>query len=288
MTFRSLLAQGTSAMTLAEVDTPVLDALVLLAFAAETTKERLLASLPDEAVPGTEQRYRELLDRRSTGLPVSYIRGCKEFYGLEFRVDERVLVPRPDTETLVELVRGVLAAEPGLRRLHDACTGSGCIAIALKHAEPRLEVSASDLSTGAAEVFAINARRLLGEPLAFFLSDLLEGVPGSFDLITANPPYLDAAEVEAMGKVGWPEPTLALLGGRVGTELAERLIVQAGGKLTPRGWLVLEAAPSQCLRLADVMAGAGFTDIAVEKDLAGRDRVIAGRRSAPHRRSTHG
>jgi release factor glutamine methyltransferase len=280
MTFRSLLAQGSSTMTLAEVDTPVLDALVLLAFAAGTTKERLLASLLDDAVAGTEERYRALLDRRSAGTPVSYIRGSKEFYGLEFHVDERVLVPRPDTETLVEAALRLLDAEPRLERVHDACTGSGCVAVALKSVRPRLAVSASDVSPGAGEVLAINARGLLGETLPFFVSDLLENVPGEFDLVTANPPYLSAAEVDAMRAMGWPEPPLALLGGHGGTELAERLIGQAPGKLAPQGWLALEAAPGQFDRLAQAMSQAGFTDVAVEKDLAGRGRVILGMRAA--------
>lgn len=281
MTLRSLLAQGTSAMALAEVDSPALDALVLLAFAAGTSKEKLLASLPEEAAPGIEQRYHALLGRRAAGTPVSYLRGVKEFYGLEFLVDERVLVPRPDTETLVECARELAAADPGLRTLHDACTGSGCVAISLAHGEPGLGVSASDISVRAAEVFALNSQKILGRQLPFAVSDLLEAVSGSFHLITANPPYLGEAEVEAMCAAGWPEPSLALRGGREGTEVAARLISQAPGRLAEGGWLALEAGPTQSARLAEAMAEAGFVDITVRQDLAGRDRVIAGRRG-PH------
>jgi release factor glutamine methyltransferase len=277
MTFRSLLRQGSSALLLAEVDTPVLDALVLLAFAADITKERLLARLPDAVEPGTEERYRSLLDKRSEGTPVSYIRRCKEFHGLEFYVDERVLVPRPDTETLVERALDILRAEPRLLRVHDACAGSGCVGISLKRAEPRLQVSASDVSPDAGEVLAVNAERLLADPLPFFLSDLLAEVPGEFDLIAANPPYLNEAEVADMRRVGWPEPALALLGGAEGTEIAERLIRSAPGSLADRGWLALEAAPPQLVRLTAVMAEAGFIDVAVDRDLGGRERVIAGR-----------
>jgi release factor glutamine methyltransferase len=279
MTFRSLLRQGSSALLLAEVDTPLLDAIVLLAFAADATKESLLARLPDTVESDTEERYRALLDRRAAGTPVSYLRRCKEFHGLEFYVDERVLVPRPDTETLVERALAILRAEPSLCRVHDACAGSGCVGISLKNAEPRLQVSASDISPRAGEVLAINAERLLADPIPFFLSDLLETVPGEFDLIAANPPYLSEAEIADMRKIGWPEPALALCGGREGTEIAERLIQSTPGKLVDRGWLALEAAPGQFARLAAAMESSGFTDIAVARDLAGRERVIAGRRA---------
>ncbi len=140
----------------------------------------------------------------------------KEFYGLDFYVDERVLVPRPDTEVLVEKVLQVIHADPRLRRVHDACTGSGCIGIAVKRTEPHLEVSASDISAAALEVAAVNAGRLLGGSdsaagaLRVFRSDLLESVPGSFDLIASNPPYLRDDEVADLRKLGWREPELAL------------------------------------------------------------------------------
>jgi release factor glutamine methyltransferase len=277
MTGRSLLTQGYDTLFYAEVQTPFLDAVVLLAHAMETTKERLLASLPDEVPPDVETRFRGFLDLRCSGVPVSYIRRVKEFYGLDFYVDERVLVPRPDTEVLVEKVLQCVHADPRLRRVHDACTGSGCIGIAVKRTAPGLDVSASDISTGALEVAAVNAGRLLGAELPAFQSDLLESVPGSFDLIASNPPYLRDDEVADLRKLGWREPELALAGGRDGTALAERLIRAAPARLNPGGWLVLEAAPLQITKLFAFMDQAGFHTIDVEKDLAGSSRVIAGR-----------
>ncbi len=113
--------------------------------------------------------------------------------------------------------------------------------------------------------------------MPFQVSDLLGGVAGSFDLVTANPPYLSEAEVDGMAKLGWPEPALALLGGRRGTELAERLIAEAPCRLAPGGWLCLEAAPGQFPVLSAAMREAGFDRPAVQKDLAGRDRVIVAR-----------
>jgi len=277
MTVRSLLTQGYDTLFFAELDTPLLDALVLLAHALETDKEHLLASLPDSVSAEDEERYRALVDKRCAGTPVSYIRKVKEFYGLEFFVDERVLVPRPDTEVLVEKVLRLVRGDPRLRRVHDACTGSGCIGIALQKTVPALEVSASDISPLALEVAGVNAERLLGRGLPSFRSDLLEGVPGPFEVIASNPPYLRDDEVAEMRTLGWPEPELALRGGADGTVLAEKLIRSAPAKLVPGGWLVLEAAPPQFNKLYALMDQAGFHIIDVEKDLAGSDRVLAGR-----------
>lgn len=277
MTVRTLLRQGYDKLFLAEVDTPLLDTLLLLAFALESTKEKVLASLPEEVSPDVEKNFLSLLDRRSSGTPVSYIRKVKEFWGLEFYVDERVLVPRPDTEALVEKTLDVVRADPRLSTVHDACAGSGCIGIALQRTLPRLEVSASDLSADAGEVLGLNAEKLLGRRMDFFISDLLESVPGWFDVITANPPYLRDDEVESMRKIAWPEPEIALRGGRDGTALAERLIRAAPQKLAPSGWLVLEAAPRQFTKLFALMDQAGFHSIDVVQDMAGHDRVIAGR-----------
>jgi release factor glutamine methyltransferase len=218
-----------------------------------------------------------MVDRRCAGTPVSYIRQIKEFYGLDFYVDERVLVPRPDTEVLVEKVLQVVRSDWRLRRVHDACTGSGCVGIAVQRMAPDLEVSASDISPPALEVAERNSQKLLGRKLPAFRSDMLEDVPGPFDVIVSNPPYLRDDEVADMRKIGWPEPEMALRGGVDGTELAARLIKSAPARLAPGGWLVLEADPRQFHRLYAFMDQAGFHTIDVEKDLRGADRVIAGR-----------
>ncbi|MGA2976559.1 MAG: peptide chain release factor N(5)-glutamine methyltransferase [Spirochaetia bacterium] len=277
MTVRSLLTQGYDTLFFAEVETPLLDALVLLAHALETTKEKLLASLPDPVSEETEGQYRALVDKRCSGMPVSYIRRVKEFYGLEFYVDERVLVPRPDSEVLVEKVLQIVRGDPRLHRVHDACTGSGCIGIAVKRTAPDLDVSASDISSAALEVAAVNARRILGIRLPSFQSDLLDEVPGPFDVIASNPPYLRDDEVADIRKLGWPEPEIALRGGTDGTAIAQRLIRSAPAKLAAGGWLLLEAAPAQLPKLHALMDQAGFHSVDIEKDLAGKDRVIAGR-----------
>jgi release factor glutamine methyltransferase len=287
MTVRSLLTQGYDTLFYAEVDTPLLDALVLLAHAMGETKEKLLAALPEPVEADAEERFRGLVGRRAGGMPVSYLRGVKEFYGLEFRVDPRVLVPRPDTEVLVERVLEVVRGDPSLRRVHDACAGSGCVGIALQRTAPELEVSASDISAPALEVLGQNAQALLGREFPCWESDLLASVPGTFDIIASNPPYLRDDEVADMRKLGWPEPELALAGGADGTTLAAGLIREAPGKLARGGWLLLEAAPPQFTRLYALMDRAGFQSIDVEKDLAGNDRVIAGRLGPGPEASAH-
>jgi release factor glutamine methyltransferase len=276
MTARELLAGGYRTLVLAEVDTPYLDSVVLLAHAMGATKEKLFTALPDQVPDDVQAGFNTLLEKRSSGMPVSYLRGKKEFFGIEFLVDERVLVPRPDTEILVERSLELCRSDPGLKAVHDACTGSGCVGISLKLMAPELQVSASDVSADAAEVFRMNAERLLGEPVPFHLSDLLVEVPGTFDLIVSNPPYLSDGEVEDLRKIGWPEPEVSLRGGRDGTDIARRLIESAPLKLRPGGWLALEAAPRQFSVLSASMEGAGFRLIGVDRDLAGRDRVISG------------
>lgn len=284
MTVGGALNQGKERLFYAEVDTPLLDATLLLSEALETSKERLLASLPDPLDPDRWQRYCGLLDLRCSGQPVSYIRRRKEFFSLEYYVDTRVLVPRPDTEVLVEEALRLLEADPLIQRVHDACTGCGCVAIAVKHSFPTVEVSASDISADALQVAAENARRLLpNERIRLRRSDLLARVPGRYDLITANPPYLTDGEVEDMKKIGWPEPALALRGGVDGTDLLRRLIRQASRKLRAGGTLLLEAAPAQMNLLEREIAERGFGEIAVIPDLAGRDRVIRARRTRTRR-----
>jgi release factor glutamine methyltransferase len=279
MTVGGALNQGKERLFYAEVDTPMLDATILLSEALGTSKERLLASLPDPLDPDRWRRYCGLLDLRCAGQPVSYIRRKKEFFSLEYYVDPRVLVPRPDTEVLVEEALRLLESDPLIQRVHDACTGSGCVAIALKYSFPTVEVSASDISREALEVAAENVRRLLPDArIRLRRSDLLARVPGRYDLITANPPYLTDGEVENMQKIGWPEPALALRGGADGTDLLRRLIRQASRKLRAGGALLLEAAPDQMTLLERELIEQGFGELTTIPDLAGLDRVVRARR----------
>jgi len=260
--------------------TPVLDAAVLLAFAMGVSREKILASYPEEVPEGNLGSFRSFIERRCSGIPVSYIRRMKEFYGLTFYVDEGVLVPRPDTETLVEAAIEPARADGSMRRIIDVCTGSGCVAIAIKKSLPKLEISASDLSLDAERVFAINCDSILKERLPFFRTSLLEGIGGIFDMIVSNPPYLTDEAAKRMKESGWPEPELALAGGADGLDLARRLIEDAPRVLRAGGYLLMEADPWQMEPIGELLSEGGFGDGTVVKDLAGNERVISGRLSS--------
>lgn len=274
MTVKDALQEATNTLYYAEVGTPYLDACVLLAHALETSKEHLFSSFYTEVAPEAYACFREYVNRRCLGIPVSYIRHKKEFYGLEFYVDERVLVPRPDSETLVETVGVILRKHEGLKKIHDVCTGSGCIAITLQHLFPEMEVTASDISAGAGEVFLHNCRKLLHKELPFYQTDLLSGLDGGFDIIVSNPPYLTDAEASDLKNSGWPEPELALRAGENGCFYLMELIKTAPRCLGSGGYLVLEASPPQMKILTDFMHKLNYINITVEQDLAGRKRVL--------------
>ena len=281
MTYRETLLAGSGELGAAGIENPYLDAVVLLAHCAGLDKARLFARFQDEVPGDAASAFREALARRLSGLPVSYILRRKEFYGLTFYVDERVLVPRPDTEILVETLLSVIHADPSIRRVHDACTGTGCIPIAAlsvlqEHADT--EFSVSDLSEEALEVFRINSLNLLGRVLPHQRSDLLASVKGPFDLITANTPYLTREEALDLQAKRWPEPTLALDGGEEGLGLIRRIASEAVERLRENGYLLLEGADPQAERILDILDERGFWDLRTVCDLAGRRRVTLGRR----------
>lgn len=285
MTIREALIRGSDAFREAGLETPYLDAMVLLSACTGRDKAALYAAFTDPLAEEAETAFAGAVRRRLEGLPVSYILRRKEFYGLSFYVDGRVLVPRPDTETLVETALEILRADPDVVRIHDACTGTGCvpIAIAANVQENRnLDISASDISEEALEVFRINSRSLLGRELASLRSDLLESVEGPVDMITANPPYLSRRETSAMKDSGWPEPALALDGGEEGWETIERLVKSAVETLRENGYLLVEGTDNQADIIRQILEKCGYWDLRTICDLAGHRRVSVGRRGPPY------
>ncbi len=277
MTVRDAVAEGVRRLK-SSAESPFLDTVLLLEEATGSTKERLFASYTDQLSQKVERIFDQLLDKRLSGTPISYIRRTKEFYSLLYTVDKRVLAPRPDTEILVEAALGICKSLPGTPRVHDCCTGSGCIAISLKHTLSRLEVSASDLSVDALYVFVENSRNILGSALHCAQSNLLESVHGIYDLITANPPYLTSAQVEILTAKGWPEPLIALDGGHDGLDLYHRLIAESTTHLSESGYILLEADPDQMDTIGKMLLQNAYCNIMIYKDLAGRERVIQARR----------
>lgn len=265
--------------------TPYLDALVLLCHAWGVEKEALLASMADEVPEAVAHRFADGVSQRCAGRPISYIRGRKEFYGREFLVDERVLVPRPETELLVETAIDQISRFDGPIHVHDCCTGSGCIAITIAAEASHCSVSASDISGQALALAVKNATVLLAgtDRVRFFESDLLEAFlrdPGGKQerptIITANPPYLTTLEYKEISETGWPEPALALESGAFGTDHLWRLTRQAIKVLPIGGRLIVEIGAGQRNSVQELFLSSGFTDFRVVKDLAGRSRVCTG------------
>ncbi|HVY31763.1 MAG TPA: peptide chain release factor N(5)-glutamine methyltransferase [Polyangiaceae bacterium] len=223
--------------------------------------------------------FRELFKRRRAGEPVAYLLGEREFYGITLRVDSRVLVPRPDSERLVEVALERTRARSMLGSALDLCTGSGCIAIAFARQRQTWSVTASDVSADALAVAADNAHRTGAvRNLRLLQGSLFEPVRGErFDLITANPPYIPAGEIADLPvDVRDFEPRLALDGGPDGLELVGKIAAQAPEHLTPGGLLALEIAADQGPRTAQILERAGFREVTIARDLGDRDRVVSG------------
>ncbi len=222
--------------------------------------------------PRDTARYEELLTRRASGVPLQYLTREQNFCGLSLYVDERVLIPRQDTECLVEEV-----LRDGARgALLDLCTGSGCIPLALlKHGNFSCALGA-DISAEALAVAETNRART-GLPLLLRQSDLFSEIPERFDVITANPPYIESAEIESLSvEVRDHEPRLALDGAADGLAFYRRLAAESGAHLKPGGRLYLEIGMSQGAAVASLLEAAAFSDIQIIRDLAGRDRIVKG------------
>jgi release factor glutamine methyltransferase len=304
-TLQELLAWGTSLLAEGGNPSPALDAALFLAEASGIPREKLYIS---PLVLGEDQRslFFSFIERRRNREPAAYILGRREFWGLDFTLGPGVLIPRPDTETLVEAALAVIRAgfppsgSPpppggGGPSLLDLCTGSGAVAVALKHTWPALEAWGTDLSPEALGCARRNARRLLGEGAVRFLEgDLFEALRGKaagedpppapprrFTLITANPPYIPRSMIPALEAEIRREPVLALDGGPGGLDLIRRIIAGAPPRLEAGGTLLMEADPSQMARTVRLMEKRGFGTLRIHRDLAGRDRVIQGTLPSP-------
>lgn len=262
-------------------DSPRLDAELLLSACLGLSRVSLVMESTRPLSAGELSDYRALIQRRRGGEPIAYILGHREFYGLDFRVDPRVLVPRPDTEVLVEVALKRTRARDQYGEALDVCTGSGCVAIAFRHARPTWRVMGVDISSGALEVAQKNAHRLgcvFG--MCFLESDLLSAVPAAqrFDLITCNPPYIPRRELALLAPdVRDFEPRLALDGGEDGLDLVRRLVPEAARRLRSGGVLALEVHYDQAPRVEELMQQRGFIETQRARDYGGHERVVSGR-----------
>ena len=278
-TIESLLRWAMDDFRARGIESPRLDAEVLLARALGTTRIQLVIDSKRPLAPDELARMREMVRRRRGREPVAYILGEREFYGRMFRVDKRVLVPRPDTETLVDVALARTREVSLSMRALDLCTGSGCVAITLARERPTSSVFAGDVSADALAVARGNALRLGAYNVALREGDLFGAVdPGRrFDLITANPPYIPSGDLPTLqADVRDHEPRLALDGGADGLALLRRVIEGAPAHLVPGGVVALEVGAGEAALVAELFRVAGaFSAIEVRRDGARIERVVS-------------
>ena len=297
------MAQGSADLKYAGIKTPSLDSSLLLAHVLKTGRASLIAAGTNKLSEKECSEFCGLIERRAGGECAAYITGWKEFWGLDFFVNPSVLVPRPDTETLVEAALETLKEElipkisanwnPGIEgeqvpeslNVLDLCTGSGAVAIALMNEMPGLEITAADLSDKALKLAEQNAARLLpGKNILFCQGDLFYALPfnkqsplSSFSMIVSNPPYIPTGEIQTLSAEVQNEPRLALDGGIDGLETIKRIIKEAPDYLLPGGYLLLEADPRQMEEISVILEKNNAKDIKLIKDLSGSSRVIRSR-----------
>lgn len=281
-TYDTLLRDTAVALTAAGIDNARFEARLLLSHAAGLTIEQLIARGPDAPPAAVVATLRELTARRVRREPMAYILGEREFWGLPFRVSPAVLVPRPDSETLIETVLGLFPDRSRPLRIADLGVGSGCLLLTLLREYPRASGVGMDASEAALDVAAANADALeVASRTALVVGDWrrpgwTDRLGGPFDLVVSNPPYIRSdALAGLMPEVAAHEPTLALDGGPDGVAAYRIIAVAAPRLLMPGGWLVVEGGEGQASDIADIFASAGLSPQAPRKDLGSVDRVVA-------------
>jgi release factor glutamine methyltransferase len=290
------LTSATTRLTAEHVPSPRLNAELLLMFVLGCDRAYLFAHPERELSAEEESRYDAALAERSRGVPAQYITGHQEFWGMDLIVTPAVLIPRPETEHLIETVLEILTSDLGPQtsavsgegpevrrprsviRIADVGTGSGCIALALAKELPHAEIHATDSSPAALEIARANAaRHQLEKRVQFHQSDLLDGLAPPFDVIVSNPPYVGECEEDQVQlDVRKFEPRSAVFAGPVGTEVIARLIPQAQALLHPGGWLILEISGTIAGRVRDLLAS--WTDVQVTNDLQSIPRIVRARK----------
>lgn len=274
MKYQECYVYGKEKLSEAGIPEADLDARLLLEFVCHTDRTTLFAHPEFEVPQNLEEAYKAVISRRAERIPLQHITGTQNFMGLEFYVNQDVLIPRQDTEILVEEV--MLHLHDGMRIL-DLCTGSGCILCSLLHYSNHCQGIGADLSDKALAVAGKNAECLQIENAAFVQSDLFEKVEGKFDIIVSNPPYIKSGVIETlMPEVREHEPHMALDGMEDGLHFYKEITVRAADYLWRGGKLFFEIGCDQSGAVMSIMQEAGFHDVCVKKDYAGLDRVVFG------------
>jgi release factor glutamine methyltransferase len=274
---KDALASAIDRLAAAHVGSPRMNAEVLLMFTLVCDRAYLYAHPERQLTDDEWTRYEAALGHRAQGVPSQYITGHQEFWGMDLIVSPAVLIPRPETEHLIETV---LPLARGLSnpRIVDVGTGSGCIALVLAKEFPNAEIHATEISPGALEVAEANAARLqMSGRIQFHDTDLLAGVDGMFDFIVSNPPYVGESEEDQVQlEVRKFEPRSAVFAGATGLEIIERLVPEAREKLKPGGWLVMEISGTIVEGVRGLLDG--WRKVQVTNDLQSIPRVMAGQK----------
>ena len=273
MKYKEAYELGCLRLKAADISDYKTDARLLLEYVCGTTYGDLFTKGESEVSAECEERFNDLLVKRSNHIPLQHLTGRQEFMGLEFLVNENVLVPRADTETLVEEVLKDL--HDGMRVL-DMCTGSGCILLSLLKFSNDCEGVGVDISEKALEVAKSNSEAL-NINATFIQSDLFENVEGKFDILVSNPPYIRTCEIEElMPEVRDHDPFIALNGHETGVFFYEKIVAQAPKFLNRGGLLAFEIGCDQGKEVSDIMSRGGFKNVEVINDLCGNPRVVKG------------
>lgn len=278
MTFREALNWGKEKLQHAGIPEYDLDAWLLLEHVSGLSRAMYFVRDREEMEESCREQYEEAIRKRESRVPLQHITGVQEFMGYEFHVNEHVLIPRQDTEILVEEADWA-ADDTGAKRILDVCTGSGCILLSLLKMNENRTGTGSDLSEPALKMAEEN-RRLLEIPeerAAFVQSDLFERIEGPYDMIVSNPPYIRTEEIRKLQEeVRLHDPYGALDGKEDGLYFYRRIISEAGGYFDHQGTLLFEIGYDQAEDVKRLMEEAGYSQIYVKKDLAGLDRVVGG------------
>lgn len=274
MTYREAVEFGTKCLTDAGVPDAALDAWYLLQMVCRIERSYYYVHGEEDITQDAQKEYEIAVQKRAEHIPLQYIIGEQEFMGLRFKVNSNVLIPRQDTETLVEQVLKIV--KPGMKVL-DLCTGSGCVLISVLKNAPELTGMGSDISKTALLVAKENAK-LHEVDAEWVRSDLFDNITESFDVIMANPPYIPTGEIlSLMPEVRDFEPESALDGGADGLDFYRKIAGQVKDYLNPGGYVYMEIGYDQGEAVSELMRNAGFTEVEVIKDLARNDRVVKGK-----------
>lgn len=270
LTLKEALAKAVDKLQQMEVPDADIDAWYLLSYVTGLDRAAFFLHGEEPMAEPDMIRYRDLATKRGERIPLQHLTGEQEFMGLDFHVNEHVLIPRQDTECLVERVLPYVDG----KRVLDVCTGSGCIAIAIAKLGKPFIVHGVDISEEALAVARQNATEL-NASVELFAGDLMTKMDGQYDVIVSNPPYIPPSVIEGlMPEVRLHEPMLALDGGQDGLEFYRKIARQAVARLAPNGRLFLEIGCEQAAAVAEILQKQGYREVQVFQDLAGKDRIV--------------